>query len=129
MVLRDERSISPSPFRAARAFGQASPLPQHLTENKQLGVPLQDAPKPSLQNRQWIANMLRYCISDNHRDLRGLPLAILANNTLQVFGYNPIGTIYFSEDIAVIRKIRGRCWEENPIRLRVVWAANHTSSF
>ncbi|TAE54536.1 MAG: hypothetical protein EAZ88_08800 [Oscillatoriales cyanobacterium] len=73
-------------------------LRQHLTENKQLGVPLQDAPKPSLQNRQWIANMLRYCISDNHRDLRGLPLAILANNTLQVFGYNPIGTIYISDD-------------------------------
>ncbi|MEG4306272.1 sacsin N-terminal ATP-binding-like domain-containing protein [Microcoleus sp. D3_18a_C4] len=76
----------------------AANLRQHLTENKQLGVPLQDAPKPSLQNRQWIANMLRYCISDNHRDLRGLPLAFLANNTLQVFGYNPIGTIYFSEE-------------------------------
>lgn len=76
----------------------AANLRQHLTESKQLGVPLQDAPKPSLQNRQWIANMLRYCISDNHRDLRGLPLAFLANNTLQVFGYNPIGTIYFSEE-------------------------------
>jgi sacsin len=76
----------------------AANLRQHLTENKQLGVPLQDAPKPSLQNRQWIANMLRYCISDNHRDLRGLPLAFLANNTLQVFGYNPIGTVYFSEE-------------------------------
>jgi sacsin len=78
----------------------AANLRKHLTENKQLGVLLQDAPKPSLQNRQWIANMLRYCISDNHRDLRGLPLAILANNTLQVFGYNPIGTIYISEDTA-----------------------------
>ena len=76
----------------------AANLRQHLTENKQLGVPLQDAPKPSLQNRQWIANMLRYCISDNHQDLRGLPLALLANNTLQVFGYNPIGTIYLSDD-------------------------------
>jgi len=78
----------------------AANLRKHLTENKELGVPLQNAPKPSLQNRQWIANMLRYCISDNHRDLRGLPLAILANNTLQVFGYNPIGTVYISEDTA-----------------------------
>jgi sacsin len=71
-------------------------LRQHLAENKPLGIPLEDAPKASLRNRQWIVDMLRYCISDNHQDLRGLPLAILADKTLQVFGYNPIGTIYLS---------------------------------
>ena len=73
-------------------------LRQHLSENKALGVSLNNAPKASLRNRQWIVNMLRYCISDQHNDLRGLPLAILANNTLQVFGYNPIGTIYIADD-------------------------------
>jgi sacsin len=75
-------------------------LRKHLTENKPLGVPLQDAPKASLRNRQWIVDILQYCISDGHRDLRGLPLAILANDTLQVFGYNPIGTIYIADEKA-----------------------------
>ena len=76
----------------------AANLRKHLTENKPLGVSLEDAPKASLRNRQWIGNMLRYCLSDNCQDLRGLPLAILADNTLQVFGYNPIGTIYIADD-------------------------------
>ena len=76
----------------------AANLRKHLIENKSLGVSLSDAPKASLRNRQWIANMLRYCLSDKCQDLRGLPLAILADNTLQVFGYNAIGTIYIAED-------------------------------
>ncbi len=76
----------------------AANLRKHLTENKSLGVSLSDAPKASLRNRQWIGNMLRYCLSDNCQDLRGLPLAILADNTLQVFGYNAIGTIYIADD-------------------------------
>lgn len=79
------------------AFTPAN-LRQHLAENKPLGVPLQDAPKASLHNRQWIVNLLHYCISDNHQDLRGLPLAILADDTLQVFGHNPIGTIYIADE-------------------------------
>ena len=76
----------------------AANLRKHLIENQSLGVSLSDAPKPSLRNRQWIANMLRYCLSDSCQDLRGLPLAILADNTLQVFGYNAIGTIYIADD-------------------------------
>lgn len=76
----------------------ATNLRKHLTENKSLGVSLSDAPKASLRNRQWIGNMLRYCLSDKCQDLRGLPLAILADNTLQVFGYNAIGTIYIADD-------------------------------
>ena len=73
-------------------------LRQHLADNKPLGVELPNAPKASLHNRLWIVNMLRYCISDNCQDLRGLPLAILANETLQVFGYNQIGTIYIGDN-------------------------------
>jgi len=75
----------------------AANLRKHLTENKPLGVSLLDAPKASLRNRQWIGNMLRYCLSDS-QDLRGLPLAILADNTLQVFGYNAIGTVYIADE-------------------------------
>ncbi len=76
----------------------AANLRKHLIENKSLGIALSDAPKASLRNRLWIGNMLRYCLSDNCKDLRGLPLAILADNTLQVFGYNAIGTIYIADE-------------------------------
>lgn len=76
----------------------AANLRHHLIENKSLGIALSDAPKASLRNRLWIGNMLRYCLSDNCQDLRGLPLAILADNTLQVFGYNAIGTIYIADE-------------------------------
>ena len=75
-----------------------SHLRQHLTLNEPLGVPLAEATLPSLRNQQWIVNLLRYCLSDNYKDLRGLPLAILADETLQVFGYNPIGTIYIADE-------------------------------
>ncbi|MEC4893101.1 MAG: hypothetical protein SAL07_07390 [Oscillatoria sp. PMC 1051.18] len=73
-------------------------LRQHLQTDKPLGVSFKNAPKPSLQNIQWIKSLLSYCISDNYRNLIGLPLAILADKTLQVFGYNSIGTIYLAEE-------------------------------
>jgi hypothetical protein len=38
--------------------------------------------------------LLRYCLSDGCRDVRGFPLAILADGTLQTFGYNPPGFLY-----------------------------------
>ncbi len=68
-------------------------LRNHLRMNQSLGLPLKNAPKASLKNRQWVIDMLGYCVEDNYQDLRGLPLAILANNSLEVFGYasrNPI---------------------------------------
>ncbi|MEC4983694.1 MAG: hypothetical protein SAK42_06325 [Oscillatoria sp. PMC 1076.18] len=71
-------------------------LRQHLQTDKPLGVSLTNVPKSSLENIQWIKNLLSYCISDRYRNLTGLPLAILANNTLEVFGYNSLGTIYLA---------------------------------
>ncbi len=73
-------------------------LREYLKEDKPfVKVILEDAPKPSLQNRDWVIEMLRYCMRDKPKNLTGLPLAILADNTLQVFGYNPIGTIYLAD--------------------------------
>lgn len=76
-------------------------LREYLQQHKSLGIPLENAPKPSLQKWYWVLEMLRYCISDKNKDLTGLPLAILANNTLQVFGYNSIGTIYIADEKAM----------------------------
>jgi sacsin len=98
--------LPPSILSAFQAAGcpleifKPSNLRQHLTKHEPLGVPLPEVTLPSLRNQQWIVNLLRYCISDNYKDLRGLPLAILADETLQVFGYNPIGTIYIAEEKA-----------------------------
>ncbi|EAW34557.1 sacsin N-terminal ATP-binding-like domain-containing protein [Lyngbya sp. PCC 8106] len=69
-------------------------LRQHLIEKAGFTVELKNAPKPCLKRLDWIYHLLRYCVSDNHRDLRGLPLAVLANNSLEVFGYNSTGTVY-----------------------------------
>ena len=69
-------------------------LRQHLIQNYGFTVELKDAPKPCLKRLDWIYHLLQYCLNDNHRDLRGLPLAVLANNKLEVFGYNSTGTVY-----------------------------------
>ncbi|WP_413166916.1 sacsin N-terminal ATP-binding-like domain-containing protein [Capilliphycus salinus ALCB114379] len=72
----------------------AADLRQHLIEHRSLNVELKDAPKPCLKRFDWIYHLLRYCVNDGCRDLRGLPLAVLANNKLEVFGYNSTGTVY-----------------------------------
>lgn len=51
--------------------------------------------------KQWVINLLHYCLSDNCKNLRGLPLALLANGTLQTFGYNPPGFIYMADKEAM----------------------------
>ena len=63
-----------------------------------LGVALSQAPKPCLRKRDWIINLLHYCLQDkDYKDLKGLPLAILADGTLQAFGYNAPGFIYLAD--------------------------------
>ena len=63
-----------------------------------LGVALSEAPKPCLRKWDWIINLLRYCLQDeDYKDLKGVPLAILADGTLQAFDYNPPGFIYLAE--------------------------------
>lgn len=82
-----------------KAFTPAQ-LRQHLQYNQSLNVALQDAPKPSLRKLQWIIHLLSYCLSDNCHDLTGLPLAFLANERLEVFGYAKIGTVYLADQTA-----------------------------
>lgn len=42
--------------------------------------------RSSLKRREWVIRLLSYCLSDGHGDVRGLPLAILADGSLGVFG-------------------------------------------
>lgn len=69
-------------------------LRSRLLTKEPLGVPVAKAPKACLRKREWVTNLLRYCLSDGCRDVQDLPLAILADGTLQSFGHNPPGFIY-----------------------------------
>jgi sacsin len=72
-----------------------SKLRAQLQTLEPIGVPLEEAPKACLRKKEWVMSLLCYCLSDGHRDLTGLPLAILEDGTLQSFGYNPPGFIYW----------------------------------
>jgi hypothetical protein len=96
------------PARITSAFTQAEikleyfsvkNLIDHLKRLQSLGCSLEDAPLPSLQRRDWIYILLEQCLSGNNRDLQGLPLALLADSSLQVFGYQSHDNIYTGEQI------------------------------
>ncbi len=69
-------------------------LRSRLLTREPLGMPIAEAPRKCLRSQEWVTNLLRYCLNDGCRDVRGLPLAILADGTLQRFGYNPPAFIY-----------------------------------
>jgi 2Fe-2S type ferredoxin len=96
------------PARITSAFTQAEikldylsvkNLIDYLKRSQGLGCSLENAPLPSLRRRDWIYILLEQCLSSNNRDLRGLPLALLADGSLQVFGYQSQDNIYTGEQI------------------------------
>ena len=96
------------PARITSAFTQAEikleyfsvkNLIDHLKRSQSLGCSLEDAPLSSLQRRDWIYILLEQCLSGNNRDLKGLPLALLSDGSLQVFGYQSQDNIYTGERI------------------------------
>jgi 2Fe-2S type ferredoxin len=96
------------PARITSAFSQAEikleyfsakNLIDYLQRSESLGCSLENAPLPSLRRRDWIYILLEQCLSSNNRDLKGLPLALLADGSLQVFGYQSKANIYTGERI------------------------------
>jgi 2Fe-2S type ferredoxin len=86
-------------IKAAIKLNYFSPqdLINHLKRSEELGCELEDAPLASLRQREWIDILLKHCLSNKTRDLTGLPLAILADGSLEVFGYQPQENIYFGD--------------------------------
>jgi 2Fe-2S type ferredoxin len=93
----------PLPARITSAFTKAeveleyfsqTNLINYLKRARSLGCSLDNAPLPSLRRRDWIYILLEQCLSNDNRDIRGLPLALLADGSLQVFGYQPQANIY-----------------------------------
>jgi len=98
----------PLPDRIISAFTQAEikldnfstrNLIDYLKRSQSLGCSLENAPLPSLRRRDWIYILLEQCLSGNNRDLQGLPLALLADGCLEVFGYQSQANIYTGERI------------------------------
>ena len=73
-------------------FELAEILPAEVREHlrtvsePRMHVQLEFAPTPSLRKRLWILSLLRFCMSDNLCDIRGLPLALVADGALERFG-------------------------------------------
>jgi 2Fe-2S type ferredoxin len=93
----------PLPTRITSAFTQAEikldyfsvkNLIDYLKRSKSLGCLLENAPLPSLRRRDWIYILLEQCLSGNNHDIKGLPLALLADGCLEVFGYQSQSNIY-----------------------------------
>ncbi|MCY7335767.1 MAG: hypothetical protein LH613_06075, partial [Chamaesiphon sp.] len=98
----------PLPDRIISAFTQAEikldnfstrNLIDYLKRSQSLGCSLENAPLPSLRRRDWIYILLEQCLSGKNRDLQGLPLALLADGCLEVFGYQSQANIYTGEQI------------------------------
>jgi sacsin len=75
---------------------QPSDLRSQLQTKQPLGMPLEKAPRACLRKKEWVIGLLKYCLSDRQRDVNGLPLAILADGTLQSFDYSTTGFIYIT---------------------------------
>jgi len=61
-------------------------LRQLLRQQQPLAVRPSAAPLPCLRQRAWLEILLRFCLSDEPRDLGGLPLALMADGVLRTFG-------------------------------------------
>jgi sacsin len=67
-----------------------------LRTEEALGVAVENAPRSCLRRREWVALMLRFCLSDQSKDLKGLPLAILADGKLKTIGLDLNGPIFLA---------------------------------
>lgn len=94
-------ALPPALVSAFKGAGQPisrftpSDLRSLLHNPTSLGCELEDAPRPCLRKASWILLLLQYCTSDGSYDLRGLPLAILENGTLETFGYAQAGVVFW----------------------------------
>jgi sacsin len=71
-------------------------LRAELSDSEFSPVALDAAPRPCLRQRDWLVVLLRFCLTDESTDLRYLPLALLANGQLRVFGGDS-GTVYLAD--------------------------------
>lgn len=75
---------------------QPADLRNLLRVSHAIGKPPKEAPRISLTKKRWIKSLLLFCLSDGKRDLKGLPLLLMADGTVQAFGYGPGGKTFLA---------------------------------
>jgi|GEM_PF-1305859 len=93
------------PRQVSRLFQQAGcpiqdytfqDLRDYLRVEESWGMPFEEAPKPMLRRIDWIESLFRFAVIHHPmpKSLRGLPLALLSNHRLEVFGFATQGLLY-----------------------------------
>jgi len=67
-----------------------------LRQDRSFAARPDEAPLACLRQRPWLESLLRFCLSDEARDLRGLPLALMADGVLRTFSHNAEVPIYLA---------------------------------
>ena len=70
-------------------------LRKELSEQSSFQCPIAEAPRVFLRRRDWVVEMLKFCLHDAGGSLAGLPLALLANGELRAFP-GVAGAIYLA---------------------------------
>jgi sacsin len=67
-----------------------------LRTDHDVDTPPEKSPRPCLRERDWIEEMLRFCLIEDGADtsLQGLPLALLCDGKLHTFGHSKAGLIF-----------------------------------
>jgi sacsin len=77
-------------------LGELTPkeLRKRWRTGKDLNVALESAPNPAWREREWVIELLSFVLSDRTVELKGMPLALLADGRLHTFGHS-VGNITF----------------------------------
>lgn len=86
--------------RAGTPLRSLSPraLRDRLRTNADVNAPFSSAPRPCLQRRVWVENLLKFCMSDGSDDISGLPLALLCDGKLHTFNKTAAGVIFVGSE-------------------------------
>jgi sacsin len=70
-------------------------LREFLRTDHDVDIPLEHSSRPCLRRRDWVEEMLRFCLEDGtDTSLQGLPLALLCDGKLHTFGHSKAGLIF-----------------------------------
>ena len=72
-------------------------LRQLLRQQTPLAVRPKDSPLPCLRKRAWLEILLKYCLSDEPRDLSNIPLALMSDGLLRTFGHTQQVPMYIAK--------------------------------
>ena len=75
-------------------------LREFLHTNHDVDTLPEKSPRPCLRERDWIEEMLRFCLTEDGAEtsLQGLPLALLCDGKLHTFGHSKAGLIFSASD-------------------------------